>query len=149
MGSNLQECSGITTNRKLRKVRDPRRSGYFYQNDCHTQVNFPCLDKMYSGKLLCDVVLVSQGMEIEAHKVILASCSAFFYFKFSSERKLGILNRIQFENITYETLSTIIGYFYTSRAHITHKNVKDVLAAAIELAVIDLQIACWDFCRQI
>lgn len=97
--------------------------------------------------MLCDVVLVAQGSEIHAHKLVLATCSTMFYWQFSNDRNLGQLNRIEIENISFETLSAVVEYLYTSEVFITEKNVLDLLAAAYMLVLKDLQIACHDFLK--
>lgn len=120
--------------------------GVFHRSKLH-QFNLACLMSMYSEKMLCDIVLVAQGLELYAHKLVLASCSTFFYFKFSEDRKLCHLNRIEIENISFETLTAIINYLYTSEIYISEKNIDDLIAAAHMLILKDLQIACHNFLK--
>lgn len=128
-------------------VIELNKNGVLHRNELHRQFNFACLNSIYNEKMLCDVVLVAQGSEIHAHKVVLATCSPIFYWKFSDDRKLGQLNRIVMENIAFETLSAIVNYLYTSEIFITENNVEDLLAAACIWVLKDLQQACHDFLK--
>lgn len=124
------------------EVCDEPGNIYLHQNKPHTQLDFTCLNRMYTENMLCDVILVAENVEIPAHKLILAAGSAFFYWKFSNDRKFGLINRIEIENMTHETLSTILGYLYKSEILITEMNVEKILEAAYKFCMKDLQEAC-------
>lgn len=47
----------------------------------------------YSKQLLCDVVIVAEDVEIEAHRVVLAACSPYFCAMFT-----GTLSGGQYHN---------------------------------------------------
>lgn len=145
---NFQENPGSSSIREnLLKLRSQSGKGYLHKNHNHVQLNFTCLYKMYCDKLLCDFVLVAGEREVHAHKLILASCSTYFYFKFSNDRNLGLLNRIEFDNITFETLTTVLNYIYNSEILINQDNVEDLMAAAYMFVLKDLHEACIYYLR--
>lgn len=120
----------------------PPRKKHIYRNHLRSHMNFECLEHIFNDKLFCDIILVAEGVEIAVHKMLLACCSEWFYWKF---RELGESNRIEIENIPYETLSTVVSFMYTSEVVINVENVKDILGAANMFAMRDLQDACCDF----
>lgn len=71
------------------RILPPRGDAYLDRNEHLTHVNFACVGKMYDYKLFCDVTLVADDEEVQAHKLILASCSTYFYWKFSKGRIPG------------------------------------------------------------
>lgn len=118
-----------------------------YMNENHTQLDFTCLSKIYSNQLLSDVILVAEGREIPTHKLILALSSTYFYLKFSKHRNMKVSNRIEIENVSYETLSAIVNYLYNSQILITKDNIEDLLSATDIFVLRDLKKACIDFLK--
>lgn len=117
--------------------------GHLHKDSNRTQF-VKILGMMYNQKFLCDVMLVAEGREVAAHKLILASCSPYFYKKFSENSENAALDRIEIENISHETLSAVITYLYKSQILITEGNVGDILAAAHMFDLQDLRDACQD-----
>lgn len=118
-----------------------------YRNQLRNRMNFDHIEEMFKDKLFCDVTLVAEDGEIAVHKLLLALCSPYFHREFCNDRKLSLSNPIEVEDITYETLSEVIMYLYTSQVLIMDKNVEDILAAAHKFGLRDLQDACCEFLR--
>lgn len=70
--------------------------------------------------LFCDVVLVTNDIEIPAHRVILAACSSYFHAIFSRIET----NRIEVKEIGWPALESLIEYIYTAEILVTKKNVR-------------------------
>lgn len=98
----------------------------------------------FRQKLLCDVTLVANSVEIPAHKMILAACSPYFYAMFSSFEE-SRQDRIVLQEVDHQALSLLVEYVYTSEIHVTEDNVQVLLPAANLLQLTDVRDACCDF----
>ena len=70
---------------------------------------------------LCDVTLVSHGIELYAHKVMLSSGSSYF-FKMFTESEVQE-NRVSLEEVSGEALRSTVEYIYFEKEiHICEDN---------------------------
>lgn len=93
---------------------------------------------------MCDVTLVADNVEIPAHKMVLASCSPYFYAMFTSFEE-SRLDRITLQGVDPHALQLLINYVYTSRVEVNEDNVQVLLTAANLLQLIDVRDACCDY----
>lgn len=98
----------------------------------------------FRQNLLCDVVLVADMEEVPAHKMVLASCSQYFYAMFTSFEE-SRQERIVLQGVEVQALRTLVDYAYTSCVHVTEENVQQLLPAANLLQLTDVRDACCDF----
>ncbi|CAH0564270.1 unnamed protein product [Brassicogethes aeneus] len=115
-----------------------------YKNHLHTQKAFEVMNVMRKQKLLCDVTLVADSVEIPAHKMVLASCSPYFCAMFSSFEE-SRQDRITLQEVDHQALLLLIEYAYTSEVQVTEDNVQVLLPAANLLQLTDVRDACCDF----
>ncbi|KAJ8979857.1 hypothetical protein NQ317_016041 [Molorchus minor] len=129
--NSLDESSQkhISQNHSHSKERPP------YRNHLHTQKAFDVMNVMQQ-KLLCDVTLVADTVEIPAHKMVLAACSSYFYAMFSSFEE-SRQDRIVLKEIDHQALLLLIEYVYTSEVQVTEDNVQVLLPAANLLQLTD------------
>lgn len=79
----------------------------------------------FRQNLFCDVTLIAENMEIPAHKMVLASCSPYFYAMFSgSDFEESRQNRITIAGLDFHALQLLIDYVYTSYVDVTEENVQ-------------------------
>ncbi|XP_012272715.1 ring canal kelch homolog isoform X2 [Orussus abietinus] len=103
------------------------------------------MDAMRRRNLLCDVILVADdGMEVLAHKVVLAACSPYFYAMFTSFEERD-QERITLLGVDHAALELLVDYAYTAEVHVTEDNVQVLLPAANLLQLTDVRDACCDF----
>ena len=74
--------------------------------------------------MLCDVVLVAGATELSCHKVVLCSCSQYFYAMFTGELSEAKSDRITLQEIDPDALNLLIDFVYTSEIHVTEENVQ-------------------------
>lgn len=68
-------------------------------------------------KLLCDVTLIANTVEIPAHKMVLAACSPYFYAMFSSFEE-SRQDRIVIQEVDHYALELLVEYSYTSEIQV-------------------------------
>ncbi|CAG9767301.1 unnamed protein product [Ceutorhynchus assimilis] len=115
-----------------------------YKNLLHTQKAFEIMNNMRKQKLLCDVTLVANSVEIPAHKMVLAACSPYFYAMFLSFEE-SRQDRIVIQEVDHFALELLVEYSYTSEIQVTEENVQVLLPAAHLLQLTDVRDACCDF----
>lgn len=73
-----------------------------------------------------DVSLVVNNQKLNAHKNVLASNSAYFDRMFDSYFKERFQDKIEINitDVSFEILSTLVQFFYTSEIYITENNVQ-------------------------
>lgn len=62
-------------------------------------------------------------MEIQAHKMVLASCSPYFYAMFTGFEE-SRQDRITLQGVDFNALQLLIDYVYTSLVDVTEENVQ-------------------------
>lgn len=113
-------------------------------NNCNFVTAITEIVRFARQKLLCDVTLVANTVEIPAHKMVLAACSPYFYAMFSSFEE-SRQDRITLQEIDPQALQLLVEYVYTSEVQVTEDNVQVLLPAANLLQLTDVRDACCDF----
>ncbi|OWF47771.1 kelch-like protein 2 [Mizuhopecten yessoensis] len=116
-----------------------------YKHPHHTQKAFEILNQMRRECLLCDVVLIADTTEILAHKVVLSSCSQYFYAMFTGDLAEAKSDRITLQEIDPAALVQLIDFMYTSEVNVTEENVQVLLPAANILQMTEVRDACCEF----
>nr|XP_023693783.1 kelch-like protein 10 [Paramormyrops kingsleyae] len=94
---------------------------------------------------LCDVVLVADGVEFEAHKIILCGCSTYFRALFTSDWDVKGKGKYNIPGVSPEGMNLVIEYAYTHSVLITVDNVESLLAAGDQLNIPGIVQHCSDF----
>lgn len=115
-----------------------------YRNPHHTQKAFEVMNILRKQNLLCDVTLVADGVEIAAHKMVLASCSPYFYAMFTSFTE-SKAEKITIQGVDGQALQLLVDYVYSSEIQVTEDNVQVLLPAAHLLQLTDVRDACCEF----
>ncbi|KAF7990310.1 hypothetical protein HCN44_000115 [Aphidius gifuensis] len=116
-----------------------------YRNHHHTNRAFDMINAMRKQNLLCDVILeADDGSDVQAHKMVLAACSPYFYAMFTSFEERD-QQRIKLQGVDHAALELLVDYVYTAEVQVTEENVQVLLPAANLLQLTDVRDACCDF----
>ncbi|XP_009974660.2 kelch-like protein 10 [Tyto alba] len=98
------------------------------------------------GKL-CDVTISMNGVEFNAHKIILCSCSPYFRVLFTSGWNNAEKSVYRIHGTSPEMMRLIIEYAYTRTVPITADNVENLLTAADQFNVMGIVRLCCEFLK--
>uniref|UniRef100_A0A8D2I055 Kelch like family member 3 n=1 Tax=Urocitellus parryii TaxID=9999 RepID=A0A8D2I055_UROPR len=114
-------------------------------NPAHMGKAFKVMNELRSKQLLCDVMIVAEDVEIEAHRVVLAACSPYFCAMFTGDMSESKAKKIEIKDVDGHTLRKLIDYIYTAEIEVTEENVQVLLPAASLLQLMDVRQNCCDF----
>nr|XP_002187183.4 kelch-like protein 3 isoform X1 [Taeniopygia guttata] len=114
-------------------------------NPSHMRKAFKVMNELRSKRLLCDVVIVAESVEMEAHRVVLAACSPYFCAMFTGDMSESKAKKIEIKDVDGQTLRKLIDYIYTAEIEVTEENVQVLLPAASLLQLMDVRKNCCDF----
>ncbi|KAJ8393895.1 hypothetical protein AAFF_G00056240 [Aldrovandia affinis] len=124
---------------------DEGDSGMPTFNQTHMKNAFRLMNDLRSKKMLCDVLLVAEEIEVPAHKVVLASCSPYFCAMFTGDMSESKAQRVEIRDVDGQTLRKLVDYIYTAEIEVTEDNVQVLLPAASLLQLMDVRQASCDF----
>ncbi|XP_046405767.1 ring canal kelch homolog [Ischnura elegans] len=136
--NSLDESSQKHDNQVAGREKPP------YRNHRHTHRAFDALNVMRKQSQMCDIVLVSNSVEIPAHKTLLAACSVYFYERFTNGDDQGV-GRLDVCDVEPQALKLLVDYIYSSEVQVTEDNVQILLPAAKLLQLKDVTDACCEF----
>ena len=108
-------------------------------------VSFKAMTAMRKSRDLCDVVLIVDGVQVHAHRIVLSSLSPYFKAMFTGDMAESKQREITINGIDAETLESIIDYAYTANIKITEDNVQLLLPAASILQFEEIRQVCSNF----
>lgn len=118
-----------------------------FHSDSQFKGAFVEMNALREAELLCDVVLKVEGESIPAHRVVLASLSAYFRAMFTAEMAESRKRVITINGVDAKSLRTLIEYAYTATIRISEDNVQAILPAASVLQFEEVKRACSQFLR--
>ena len=95
-----------------------------YQNSEHCVKAFRSMNNLRLQNLLCDVVIRTGGVEFPAHKVVLASCSAYFFAMFTGELSESKQTNVTMKDVDPLALEMLLEFAYTAEIQVTEENVQ-------------------------
>ncbi|KAM6295616.1 kelch-like protein 10 [Aegotheles albertisi] len=95
----------------------------------------------------CDVTISVDGVEFNAHRIILCSCSHYFRALFDSSCNNTEERVYNIEGISPEMMRLIIEYAYTRSVPVTADNAESLLIAADKFNVMGIIRLCCEFLK--
>ncbi|XP_058853184.1 kelch-like protein 3 isoform X1 [Acipenser ruthenus] len=124
---------------------DGQEPGNVAVNHSHTKKAFRVMNDLRSKKMLCDVTLVAEDVEIWAHRIVLAACSPYFCAMFTGDMSESKAKRVEIKDVDGQTLTKLVDYVYTAEIEVTEENVQVLLPAASLLQLMDVRQVCCEF----
>ena len=88
------------------------------------------MQELRDEQKLCDITLIVQGQEIQAHKIVLAASSRYFRSMFAGDMLESRSSVVELKDVEPEAIELLVEYSYSSQLEITSNNVQSVMAAA-------------------
>ncbi|PKU35164.1 kelch-like protein 3 [Limosa lapponica baueri] len=77
-------------------------------NPSHMRKAFKVMNELRSKRLLCDVVIVAETVEMEAHRVVLAACSPYFCAMFTEQHFPEVMLGEEFLSLSLDQVCSLI-----------------------------------------
>ena len=120
-----------------------QRGPAFEYSDCfQSRKAQEVLCDMWERQELCDVVLVTEEREFQAHRVVLASGSPYFRAMFLTGLSESKQLRVELKTIPAFILEQILLYLYHSHFEVPVDFVQDAIPATDMLCISSLKEAC-------
>ncbi|KAF5401255.1 Kelch protein diablo [Paragonimus heterotremus] len=119
-----------------------------YSSERHPQQSLEVMNCLRRNRELCDVVLLVDGREVFTHRVVLASCSAYFRAMFTGELAESRQTEITLYDLDGDAVETLIDFCYTSQITVEESNVQNLLPAACLLQLTEVQDVCCEFLKR-
>ncbi|CAF1138783.1 unnamed protein product [Adineta steineri] len=102
------------------------------------------LSQMWKESRFCDLMLVVDGSEYLAHRIVLAAFSRK-YRTFFRERRTDFVTRTHLRHTTHKGLQLVLNFLYTGELTLTFRNINEILNCAKELDIEKIFEICEEF----
>ena len=109
---------------------------------------FEEMNNLRMCRQLCDVILEIDGEHVPAHRVVLASLSAYFKAMFTGEMAESKQKVVTINGFEGTAVKSLVNYAYTATIEISEENVQSILPAASVLQFEEVKEACSEFLRR-
>uniref|UniRef100_H2YYI8 BTB domain-containing protein n=1 Tax=Ciona savignyi TaxID=51511 RepID=H2YYI8_CIOSA len=120
---------------------------YVYESNIHNNI-LATLNEQRRLGLLCDMTVIVEGVELQAHKAILAACSSYFNGIITDPANVSHNIVLELSSISRVGMECLLEFAYTSKLTVSRENINHVLAAARELDVKNLEYSCLNLLKQ-
>ncbi|XP_004437435.1 PREDICTED: BTB/POZ domain-containing protein 18 [Ceratotherium simum simum] len=118
----------------------PASPKILYRNPRFLRLAFLQLHHQQQSGVFCDVLLQAEGEAVPAHCCILSACSPFFTERLERERPAqGRKVVLELGGLKIRTLRKLVDFLYTSEMEVSQEEAQDVLSAARQLRVSELE----------
>ena len=121
---------------------------YVYESTIHSQNLLNTLNEQRKFGLLCDITVIVEGVELLAHKAVLAACSSYFSGIITDPANVSHNIVLELSSISRIGMENLLDFAYTSKLTVSKDNIDHVLSAAKELEMKNLEYSCLNFLKQ-
>ena len=114
----------------------------------HFMDAFRTLASLYHHGELCDVILVADGREFTAHKIVLVACCPYFTAMFRSGMTETQENRVELKYVDPNALESVLQLIYTGKVGLSARNVQSLLSISCLFQLESLRDACASFIQR-
>nr|XP_006814100.1 PREDICTED: kelch-like protein 11-like [Saccoglossus kowalevskii] len=100
------------------------------------------LNDQRKNKVLCDMTIVVDGHDFNAHKCVLAASSPYFESLFRSNMKESQTGKVELQCTSAEGMEAILSYMYTVDVTLTMDIIDVVVSGADHLLLTELKKVC-------
>ncbi|XP_073990192.1 kelch-like protein 17 isoform X2 [Rhodnius prolixus] len=118
---------------------------HFYSTQDHCKVAFDTINRMRQNTQMTDITLKVGDVCIQAHRVVLASTSPYFFAMFNDDMAERQSREVVLHEIDVMALKLLVDYSYTGGILITEDNVQVLLPASSLLQICSVREACCEF----
>ena len=111
----------------------------------HLREAFTIMNTLRNHQELCDIVLCVGNIKIHAHRLVLASCSPYFYAMFTNNLAESKQSVVTLKDMDENCVKTLINFAYTADISVNEKNVQALLPVASLLQMSAVKKACCTF----
>eukprot|EP00116_Pleurobrachia_bachei_P009493 sb/3469755/ len=135
----------------------PQRTSLDFHSDNEALKMLDEMQYFREQRFFCDVTIVVGEKEIEAHRIVLSSCSPYFRAMFTTNLAESKQDKVHLHDVDSDAIETLIDYAYTHQVSIGTENVQALLPAArmlqldyvveqlVVLGAIIIRVPCSDF----
>ncbi|XDC84224.1 hypothetical protein R6Z07F_015397 [Ovis aries] len=116
-----------------------------YRSAQHSQALLRGLLALRDSGILFDVVLVVEGKQLEAHRILLAASCDYFRGMFAGGLKEMEQEEVLIHGVSYSAMRQILHFIYTAELELSLSNVQETLVAACQLQIPEIIHFCCDF----
>ena len=127
VSETAKKLSGLYVSEDARSSRE--ESQLFVARE-HPGEAFERMQQMRHEQKLCDVILVVDGEEILAHRLVLAASSQYFFSMFGGSMRESRQERVELKEAEASAMKLLVEFAYTCKLEITTLNVQSVMMAA-------------------
>nr|XP_006819450.1 PREDICTED: kelch-like protein 20-like [Saccoglossus kowalevskii] len=106
------------------------------------------MNDLRKSETLCDVTICVGDKTFRAHKIVLASCSSYFWAMFTGDMAESQQDSIVMKEVDAHAMELLVEYAYTGRIEIRVETVQQILYAASLLQLPDVQVSCSGFLKR-
>ena len=116
-----------------------------FQIPLHSGETMQMMNELRLKNELCDVVLLVDGRQFAAHRVVLAGASSYLRAMFTNGMLESGMKDIKLRGIEATVMEALLEFVYTGIVDVTVENVQALLSAATLLNLHSLRSVCCSF----